>query len=161
MKFKSSQYIRKLDQNRGGYFYLLLSKETVEQFSKGKKTRLICLIDSTISFSCGLNHTGDGNFFVIVATRVMKKLKKQDGDQVEFELTEAPTPLGVEVPEVLLAVLEEEPKLKEQYDSFTDGKKRSLIYSFSRIKNIDKQIEIIYDFMLNGPKNRRRKKTED
>jgi len=157
MRFESSQYIRKLVPKKGGYFYLWLAAETVEQFSKGKKTRLICLIDGEVPFSCGLNHTGDGNFYVIVASRVMKKLKKQEGDSVTFVLTENPNPLGVEVPEVLLAVLEEEPKLKEQFEGFTDGKKRSLIYSFNRIKNIDRQIEIIYDFMENGPKNKRRK----
>jgi len=158
MPYKSSQYIRKLEPKRGGYYFLWLEAAIVEQFSKGKKTRLICKLDDTISYSCGLNHSGDGNFFIIVATRLMKKLKKVEGDLIHFVITEDPNPLGIEVPEVLLVVLEENPDLKKKYEEFTDGKKRSLIHSFNRIKNIDRQIAIIFDFMENGPKNSRRKK---
>lgn len=40
---------------------------------------MICDIDSTVNFRCGLNHLGDGDFYVIVAGKYLKKLNKSLG----------------------------------------------------------------------------------
>ena len=78
----------------------------------------------------------------------MKKLKKEKGDLVQFRIEEDPDQLGVDVPEVLTVLLDQDVELKEVYDSITDGKKRSLIYRIVKIKDIDKQVKIIQDFLL-------------
>ena len=141
------QAIGQLEKRKGGYFYLGIPAEEVAKFEQGKATRLVCTIDQKVSYSCGLNHMGDGNFFIIVATRYMKQLKKQIGDIVAFEITEDPNPLGVKIPEALAVLLEQDEAAKAVFDKITDGKKRSLIYSIQKIKDIDKQVQKTLDFL--------------
>jgi hypothetical protein len=146
--FQFTQTVEKLSPNKGSYYFLKIPAEVVNQFEKGKSTRLLCTLENGVSYSCGLNHYGDGHFFLILAGRYVKKLKKDIGDPISFEICEHPNPLGVEVPEVLEVLLEQDPDAKAIYDTLTDGRKRTLIFSFSRVKNIDLQIQKITDFLL-------------
>lgn len=146
--FKSKQALNQLEKRKGGYYYLKIDKETVEQFERKKATRLLCTLDNELQYRCGLNHYGDGHFYVIIASRYIKKLNKEVGEEVEFTLEVDPDQLGVDVPEILPVLLEQEPVLKEVYDTFTDGRKRTLIYSIQRVKDLDKQIHLIREFIL-------------
>lgn len=138
--YKSEQIIGQLEKRKGGYFFLKVEAEIVDRFENKRKTRLICLLDHKISFQCGLNHLGDGNYFIIISTKNLKLIERQVGDVVSFELMEDPNPLGIDLPETLEILLEQDHELKDKFDRFTDGKKRSIVVQISKIKNIDKQI---------------------
>ncbi|MEM6765053.1 MAG: YdeI/OmpD-associated family protein [Bacteroidota bacterium] len=142
-----TQPIRQLEKRRGGYFYLVVEAATVDQLPRKKATRLVCILEQTYSFSCGLNHLGDGNFFLIIAKKYLDKLGKELGDPISFEIKEDPNPLGVEIPEALQALLEQDTDAKEIFEKITDGKKRSLIYSINKLKDIDKQIQKSIQFL--------------
>lgn len=141
------QAIKQLEKRKGGYYYLKLDSEIINQFSKKRATRMICTIDEKISYRCGLNHLGDGNFYVIVAGKYLEELNKEIGEEVDYRIDEDPDQLGVEMPEVLTIFLEQDADSKAIFDKLTNGKKRSLIYSFVKLKDIDKQIRIITDFL--------------
>ena len=138
--------IQMLDPRKGGYHYLFVDKTIVAQFSKQNKTRLRCKINDYV-FPCGLNHLGDGNFFIILGKEKIKKSGAVLGENVKFTLQEDPNPLGVEEPEVLTVLLEQDSMAKEQYKQLTDGKKRSLIFSIQKTKNIDLQVQKILQFL--------------
>ena len=140
MMYEGQQLIQQLEKRKGGYFHLKIDASVVEGFSNGKRTRLICSLEDRLEFQCGLNHYGDGNFFIILNTKNVQKLGKSLGDPISFSLSEDPNPLGVEIPEVLLHLLDQDDFLKKRYESLTDGKKRSIIHQINRIKDIDKQI---------------------
>lgn len=140
------QTIKQLDKRKGGYYYLKLDSEIINQFIKKRATRMICTIDEKISYRCGLNHLGDGNFYVIVAGKYLEELNKELGEEVNYRIDEDPDQLGVEMPEVLTVFLEQDADSKAIFDKLTDGKKRSLIYSFVKLKDIDKQIRNITEF---------------
>lgn len=146
--YKGTQTIKQLEKRKGGYFYLKFDAEIINQFEKKRATRMICTIDDAVSYRCGLNHLGDGNFYIIVAGKYLKDLQKELGDEVAFKIEEDPDQLGVEMPEVLTVLLEQDAKSKEIFDALTDGKKRSLIYSFVKLKDIDKQVKIITEFLI-------------
>lgn len=146
--FKFKQTVQKLSENKGSYYFLRIPAEVVEQFEKKQSSRLLCNIEDKVSYSCALNRHSDGDFFIIMAGRYVKKLKKQSGDEIEFEVCEHPNPLGVDVPEVLEVFLSQDPDAKDIYDTLTDGRKRTLIFSINRVKNIDLQIQKITDFLL-------------
>lgn len=146
-KFKFEQAIRQLEKRKGGYFYLTLDADIVNQFEKKRATRLLCTLNDKLTIPCGLNHLGDGNFFIIVATKYMKKIGKQMGDVITFEITEDPNPLGVEIPEVLSVLLAQDEDAKKIFDQLTDGRKRTLIYTIIRTKSIDKQVEMALEFL--------------
>ncbi len=141
------QTIKQLEKRKGGYYYLKIDSEIINQFSKKRATRMICTIDDKISYRCGLNHLGDGNFYVIVSGKYLGELNKELGEKVNYRIDEDPDQLGVEIPEVLTVFLEQDADSKAIFDKLTDGKKRSLIYSFVKLKDIDKQIRNITDFL--------------
>ncbi|BFP39622.1 hypothetical protein FGF1_04670 [Flavobacteriaceae bacterium GF1] len=145
--YKGKQTIKQLEKRKGGYFYLKLDSKIINQFSRKRATRMICTIDKEVSYRCGLNHLGDGNFYIIIAGKYLKKLNKEIGNEVSYKIEEDPDQLGVEIPEVLTVFLGQDLEAKAIFDRLTDGKKRSLIYSFAKIKDIDKQVKIIIDFL--------------
>lgn len=143
--FEFTTRIAQLAQNRGAYFYLELSADTINQFEKKRHTRLICEIDNKVTYSCGLNHLGNGNFFIILSKKNMKPLGKTVGEEVVFKIYEDPNPLGVAVPEVLQVLLDQDPDAKAIYEGATDGLKRSLIYYIKDIKDVDLQVKRILE----------------
>ncbi|SHJ23788.1 DUF1905 domain-containing protein [Aquimarina spongiae] len=145
--YQGKQEIKQLEKRKGGYFYLKIDSDIINQFNRKRATRMICTIDHIVSYRCGLNHLGDGNFYIIVAGKYLEKLNKELGEEVNFKIEEDPDQLGVEVPEVLTVFLEQDIDSKAIYNKLTDGKKRSLIYSFNKIKDIDKQVKIIMNFL--------------
>lgn len=94
-----------------------------------------------MTFQCGLNHLGDGNFFIILSSKNLQTVNKKSGDKIRFELNEDPNPLGVAMPEVLEAILEQDETVKTTFESLTLGKKRNVIHQINKIKEIDKQVQ--------------------
>ena len=145
--YQGIETIRQLEKRKGGYYYLKLDSGIINNFSKKRATRMICTLDDQVSYRCGLNHLGDGNFYVIVAGKYLEELNKQLGEEVNCRIDEDPDQLGVDIPEVLTVFLEQDADSKAIFNKLTDGKKRSLIYSFVKLKDIDKQVRNIIDFL--------------
>ena len=139
--YKSQQIISQLEKRKGGYFILKIEAEIVNKFNNKKYTRFLCKLEKSLIFQCGLNHLGDGHFFIILSAKNLQTINKQLGSNIHFELTEDPNPLGAEIPEVLEAVLEQDEILKAGFESLTPGKKRSVIFGLNKIKDIEKQIQ--------------------
>ena len=149
-EYSGDQAIKQLEKRKGGYYYLEIDSGIVDQFPKKRQTRLICTIERDLSFQCGLNHLGDGNFFIILSRKNLESIGRNLGDRIHFHLKEDPNPLGVEIPEVLEALLEQDHQLKELFDLLSDGKKRNIIHQIIRIKDIDKQITRSIDLINNS-----------
>lgn len=154
---KLDKTLGQLEKRKGGYFYVLIESEIVAQFEKGRESRLICTLDNKLSYSCGLNHYGDGNFFIIIATRYVNTLGKAIGDAIQVEIREDPNPLGVEVPEVLEVLLVQDENSRKRYEALSDGKKRSLIHSINRSKDLDKQVEAIVKLLHDSPPRQKKR----
>ena len=137
---KGTQKIKQLEPIRGSYYHIVLQREDVLNFPRGKSTRLICELDGKLYFQCGLSHVGDGNFFIITSLDRLKEIDKGLGLEVDYKIYEDPNPLGVDTPEVLKVLLEQDESLANIYNGLTDGKKRSVIFGMIKIKNIDKQV---------------------
>lgn len=156
--YKAEQVIKQLEKRKGGYFYLKIESDIVDQFQNKRHTRFICTLDKLVSFQCGLNHLGDGNFFIILSTKNLKEIDKTLSKKVNFSLKEDPNPLGVDMPKVLAIIFEQDEALKETFDSLTLGKKRNVIHSINKVKDLNKQvlkaIQIIVDSIKPRPKRR-------
>ncbi len=139
--YKSEQIIGQLEERKGGYFFLKIEAEIINQFKNKRHTRLLCTLEKCLTFQCGLNHFGDGNFFIIISSKNLLAVNKRLGDKIHFELNEDPNPLGVEMPKVLEAILEQDEIIKNTFESLTPGKKRNIIHQINKIKDIDKQVQ--------------------
>jgi len=145
--YSETLHIQQLEKRKGGYYFIPVIADVVNQFSRKKATRVICSLDNTVSYRCGFNHLGDGNFYIIIASRYLNQLGKNLGDEVLFSIEEDPDPLGVDIPEVLTVLLDQDPEAGNIFKQLTDGKKRSLIYGLVKIKNIDKQVKFILEVL--------------
>jgi len=139
--YKSLQIINQLEKRKGGYFYLTISADIVNQYKNKRHTRFLCTLEQNLTFQCGLNHLGDGNFFIILSSSNLNIVQKKLGDSIDFELNEDPNPLGVDIPKILEVIIEQDEHLKGVFESLTLGKKRSIIHQIIKIKDIDKQIQ--------------------
>lgn len=155
--YNKIQVIHQLEKRKGGYFYLTISADYVNQFKNKRLTRFICKLEGKLSFQCGLNHLGDGHFFIILGSKNLKEVNKQLGDKISFELSEDPNPLGVDMPEVLEAILEQDQEIKTTFETLTLGKKRNIIHSINKIKDIDKQIKRAIQIINDSTKPRSKK----
>ena len=82
-----------------------------------------------------------GSFVISFGKRYQKELGVTLKDHFEMQLSEDDTEFGVAVPEELSAVLESDPEAQEIFNSFTDGKKRSLVFYVLRFKNSQTRID--------------------
>lgn len=155
MIYKETQPLQK----RGSYYHIEVAADIVNQFEKKRATRLICTIDEKVTLRCGLNHLGNGNYYIMLAKRYITEIGKEVGEHISYTLEEDPNPLGVDIPEVLEVFLAQDEAGKQIFDQFTDGRKRTLIFSVLRIKNIDKQVETIIKFLKAEHEKNREKKS--
>lgn len=152
--FKSEQIIGQLEKRKGGYFFLKIEVELVNQYKNKRHTRLICKLENNLSFQCGLNHLGDGNYFIILSGKNLETVGKTLGQKIKFELREDPNPLGVDMPEVLQSLIEHDDVLKIKFEKLSLGKQRNIIHQMNKIKDIDKQVAKTIDLIKNADKPR-------
>ena len=74
LTFEATTPIIQLEPKRGSYFVVVISSETIDQYPKKRSTRVVIELDDKVKYSCGLNHYGDGNFFIIIAKKHLQKL---------------------------------------------------------------------------------------
>ena len=135
-----------------------IDAKIINQFEKGRHTRLVCILDEKITLRCGLNHLGDGNFFIIVSEKNLNQLNKKLGSMIHFKIEEDPDQLGVEMPEILDVLLSQDENSKAIFDKISDGKKRSLIHTILKTKDLDKQIQTSTEFLKKEQFNLNQKK---
>ena len=155
MIHKGTQFLQK----SGSYYHLVVSAEIVNQYEKKRATRLICTIDDKVKLQCGLNHLGNGDFYIMLAKKYIKEIGKEAGETISYTLELDPNPLGVDIPEVLEVFLAQDPDGEAIFNKLTDGRKRTLIFSVLRIKNVDKQVETILKFLQAEHEKQRAKKS--
>ena len=82
-----------------------------------------------------------GQYVMTFGKRYQKELGVFPNDYFELQFFEDTSRYGVEMPEELEAVLQDDPEAFKIFESFTDGKIRSLIYVIARYKNSQTRID--------------------
>ena len=107
-----------------------IGRVRVEASFEGKK----------LSFHAALQKY-QGQFVMTFGKRYQKELGIFPNDYFELTLFEDTSKYGVEMPEELEVVLEGDPEAFRIFESFTEGKIRSLIYVITRYKNSQTRID--------------------
>ena len=95
----------------------------------------------SILFHAALQKDKLGQFRITFGNRLQKELGVFPNDYFELRLKEDTSKYGVDMPEEMEAVLMSDPEALEHFESFTPGKKRSLIYAIKRYKNSQTKID--------------------
>lgn len=101
--------------------------------------------EKTITFHAALQKRNN-RYFIIFGKKNQKALGVYPNDYFELQFFKDTSKYGVEMPEELAAVLMSDHEAAQIFESFTDGKKRGIIYMVLGYKNsqtrIDKSLRI-------------------
>ncbi len=126
-------------------YHLTIQSDILEPFTKANQSRVKvkawhnnkCIeIYSAIKRD---KHTGDYN--MMFSKRNQTELGIFQNDYFEMQIFEDTSKYGVDMPEELDAVLSCDYDAFKIFESFTAGKKRSIIYTIIRIKNPQTRID--------------------
>lgn len=140
-------FLEMLDPLRGGYRCVMYDKELIDTFPKKSKTRIILDIDQgTLLLQSGIQSYGNGKYFSMIGKSRLDGHTYELGQAISVKVYLDPNPLGVDVPEVIEALIEQDEVVKRVWDKLTDGRKRTICHTIHRTKNIDKQVDKCLEF---------------
>ncbi len=130
-----------------GMHYLEVPATVVKKLGGKLPIRLICTVNGAVSFNCGIVTLGEGKGYITINKARLKQLGVSKGDVVEVALTKDESEYGMEVPEELTELLQQDPEGEAKFMALTKGKQRTLIHWISTIKNsqlrIDRALRVV------------------
>ncbi|MEP0006192.1 MAG: YdeI/OmpD-associated family protein [Balneola sp.] len=134
---------------------VVIPKAMVEEMG-GLGTRLLCSVNGFEEFHCGLVAYGEGQGYISINKKRLKKFGAALGAEVTLELRHDHSKYGMEMPEELEALLEQEPEGARLFEALSDGKKRYIIHYVGSVKSsqlkIDRAIMLINNLKTMGDK---------
>ncbi len=125
--------------------HLYVPSEIVEVFPKEKRNRFKVKFqhqDKSLEVYAALRKDKNtGDYRMMFSKGNQAKLGLFQNDYFEMQLIEDTSKYGVEMPEELDEVFKTDVEAFRIFESFTAGKKRSIIYTIIRIKNSQKRID--------------------
>jgi len=107
----------------------------------GIGTRLMCSINGNKAFYAGMVALGGGAAYITVNKERMKKYGIEKGDIVQATIDLDNSKYGMEVPEELEALLEQDDEGARRFEVLTPGKQRYIIHYVSQVKSSQKKID--------------------
>ncbi|MAO66589.1 MAG: hypothetical protein CL666_16480 [Balneola sp.] len=120
--------------------HVTVPAEIVEKVG-GIGTRLMCSINGEKAFHGGMVALGGGAAYITVNKKRMKEYAVEKGDEVEVILTEDTSKYGMEMPEELEALLEQDAEGVRRFKNITPRQQRYIIHYVSQVKSSQKRID--------------------
>ncbi len=128
------------------YTIAVVPQEIVDK-TDGLGSRFLCSVNGHPRFHCGMVAYGDGKGYIILNKKKLKQFDLKVGDEAELTLEPDHSKYGMEVPEELQELLEQDDEGREFFENLSDGKKRYIIHYVSSVKSsqlkIDRAIMLI------------------
>lgn len=123
-----------------GWHFLPVDAEHAKALGfEGKSRRVVCTLNGEHTFPCALMPSG-GSFFIMVNKKIRTSLGIEAGHSVRVDLVKDTSKYGLPMPEEFEEVLAQDDEGRKLFEALTDGKKRTLIYHVSTVKDIDRRI---------------------
>ncbi len=107
----------------------------------GIGTRLMVSINNHKPFHGGMVALGEGAAYITVNKKRMKLFDVDLGDEVSVTVDLDESKYGMEVPEELDALLEQDEEGARRFDNITPGQQRYIIHYVSQVKSSQKRID--------------------
>ncbi|MBO6622174.1 MAG: YdeI/OmpD-associated family protein [Balneola sp.] len=134
---------------------VVIPKAMVEELG-GLGTRLLCSVNEFEEFHCGMVAYGEGQGYISLNKKRLKIFGANLGDEVSLELRHDQSKYGMEMPEELEALLEQDGDGARLFEALSDGKKRYIIHYVDSVKSsqlkIDRAIMLINNLKTMGGK---------
>lgn len=133
--------------------YLEVPKNIMEKMEP--KARLLCSVNEHKAFQCGIVSLGQGKGYITVNNKRMKEFGIEFGERVSVKLTPDKSEYGLEMPEELSVLLEQDPEGMERFKKLPAGKQRYIIFYVAQVKSpqlrIDRSVKLITNLKSTKP----------
>ncbi|TAE30965.1 MAG: DUF1905 domain-containing protein [Candidatus Kapaibacterium sp.] len=146
----SAQEIREyetvlLSSTSNNYLTLVhVPNDVAEAFkNEGVKRVVACLVSNKAEheYQCGLLPVGEGNTGIMINKKIRTKLSIGEGSRLLVRLRADESEYGLEMPEELAELMNQDEDGSRLFHALTKGKQRTLIYVVSSVKNSERRIE--------------------
>lgn len=148
--FRLKTSIELLDKPK---MHIVVIPDSLVEDVGGLGTRLLCSVNGFPEFHCGL---GNGQGYISINKKRLKKFGLDLGDEVSLEFRHDLSKYGMEMPEELEALLDQDLEGGTLFEALSDGKKRYIIHYVSSVKSsqlrIDRAILLINNLKTMGEK---------
>jgi hypothetical protein len=121
--------------------YLEVPQKIVKQLGGKFAIRLLCTINDSLTFQCGLVPLGNGDAYISINAKRMKQLSIKFGSKVTVALKKDGSKYGMEVPEELAELLAQDKEGMKRFKLLTQGKQRYIIYYVAMVKSTQLRID--------------------
>jgi len=139
MQIKSSIEKFTTTESKVYSIHIPIPREIALHFINGENRRIICTLTDKVTIRSGLMPHGE-YWYILLNETTLKKTGFRIGQQIEFELKKDNSEYGMDMPEELEVMLDQEPEVMEHFKLLTPGKQRNLIYLVNKVKNSDSRI---------------------
>lgn len=130
-----------------GVSYLFIPERVVKALGGIQSGRLICTVNGSPGFQCGLVALSQGNAYITINKARMKKLKLKVGDSVQVKLEKDESEYGMEIAEELETLLQQDEEGMRRFRLLSPGKRRYIIQHVGAVKSpqlrLDRAITLI------------------
>ncbi|NOT74355.1 MAG: DUF1905 domain-containing protein [Cyclobacteriaceae bacterium] len=127
--------------------YIEVSKAIVEKLGGNFKLRLICTVNKTVSWQCGLVALKQGSAYISLNKKILKELNAEVGTEINVTLVKDESKYGMEMSAELKSLLKQDKEGSRRFHMLPMGKQRYIIYYVSQVKvsqlRIDRAIRLI------------------
>ncbi|MBA3705644.1 MAG: DUF1905 domain-containing protein [Bacteroidetes bacterium] len=124
-----------------GMHYLEVPKKVIEQLGGKLAIRLLCTVNDSLTFQCGLMALGNGKAYISINAKRMKQLGVKFGSKISVELKKDKSKYGMEMPKELAELLKQDAEGMKRFKLLTSGKQRYIIYYISMVKSTQIRID--------------------
>lgn len=121
--------------------YIEVNSTLIKKMGGTLNQRLICTINGKLSFQCGLMALGKGSAYITINSQRLKKLNLSLGDEVNITLKKDKSQFGMEMPNELQELLQQDQEGHERFNKLSPGKQRYIINYVGSVKNTQKRID--------------------
>ena len=119
--------------------YVRIPETIVDALIEGIDKRVICTFNGKKEIRASFMKTADF-WFILVNKEIQKKLTLSFGDKVTISLIKDTSEYGMEMPEELQVLLDQDIEGNDFFHALTPGKQRSLIYIVNKVKNTNSRL---------------------
>jgi uncharacterized protein DUF1905 len=133
----------KLEKMSGDYSWHIVRvsrKITVKLGIKGNTRRVVCTLNGSEPFQCGLMPDGKGAFFISLNKKLRDKLRVSDGEVINVALSKDESKYGLPMPVELAEVMHQDPDGDRLFHSLKPGNQRLVIRMVDAVTDINKRI---------------------
>lgn len=146
MQIQFDAVLENFNSNLWGHHLVVLT-DVIKPLNLDKQKRVLCYLNNQMIVHSGLMPTGTGDYYILINKTIRTKLKIKEGSIVSVKLEKDESEFGMEMPEELSALLEQDELGNTFFQALTPGKKRTLIHIVLSKKQTDTRIKFALKIM--------------